>query len=207
MAEDSGSESVGDIVADDEAIDEVAEVVETVVAAVAVERNEAEEVRRKERQACARRLTAVRGAAGVSSSGSGSGLTVDLKRIRSHQLGTRCLLLESYTPLSSSSCTVPSPVSERVERPRETKDGAFEFERTSSSASSVVGGATRWPSSGVVGTLRTFLLFPSGWGAVLGRRVRIMRGDDCALMSSANLDFARCAAETENRLTSPPPRC
>ena len=76
MAEDSGSESVGDIVADDDAIDDVAEL-------VAVERNEADEVRRKVRQAFARRLTAVRGAEGVSSSGSGSGLTVDLKRIRS----------------------------------------------------------------------------------------------------------------------------
>jgi hypothetical protein len=205
VAGDSGSESVGDIAEDDE-VAEVAEVPETVVATVAVERNEADEVRRKVRQACARRLTAVRGAVGASSSGSGSGLTVDLKRIRSHQLGTRCLLLESYTPLSSSSCTVPSPVNERVERPRETKDGAFEI--TSSSASSVVGGATRWPSSGVVGTLRTFLLLPSGWAvAVLGRSVRIMRGDVCALMSSANLVFARCAAVTENRLTSPPLRC
>ena len=192
--------------ADDDAIDEVAEVVEMVVAAVAVERNEAEEVRRKERHACARRLTAVRGAEGVSSSGSGSGLTVDLKRIHSHQLGTRCLLLESYTPLSSSSCAVPSPVSERVERPRETMDGAFE--RTSSPALSVVGGATRWPSSGVVGKLRTFLLLPSGWGAAaLGRRVRIMRGNNCALISSAKLDFARCATETENHLMSPPLRC
>ena len=107
--------------ADDDAIDEVAEVVETVVAAVAVEHNEADELRRKVRQACARRLTAVRGTEGVSSLGSGSGLTVDLKRIRSHQLGMHCLLLESYEPLSSSSCTVPSPVSECVERSRETK--------------------------------------------------------------------------------------
>ena len=95
--------------ADDDATDELAEVEETVVAAVAVERNDADEVRREMRQACARRLTAVRGAQGVSSSVSGSGLNVDLKRIRSHQPGTRCLL-ESYTPLSSSSCTVPSPV-------------------------------------------------------------------------------------------------
>ena len=163
MAEDSGSESVGDIVADDDATDEVAEVEETVVVAVAVEHNEADEVRRKVRQACVRKFTAVCGAEGVSSSGSGLGLTVNLKRIRSRQLGTRCLLLESYTPLSSSLCTVPSLVNERIERPRETKDGAFE--RTSSSASSVVGGATRWPSGGVVGILRTFLLLPSGWGA------------------------------------------
>ena len=67
--------------ADDDATDELAEVEETVVAAVAVERNDADEVRRKMRQACARRLTAMRGAEDVSSSGSGSGLTVDLKRI------------------------------------------------------------------------------------------------------------------------------
>jgi hypothetical protein len=67
--------------------DEVAEVVEApeiVVATVAVECNETDEERRNERQACARRLTAVRGAVGASSSGSGSGLTVDLKRMRSH---------------------------------------------------------------------------------------------------------------------------
>ena len=113
MAEDSGSESVGDIVADDDATDELAEVEETVVAAVAVEGNEADEVRRKVRQACERKFTAVRGAEGVSSSGSGSGLTVDFN---CREYGRTSLAPESYTPLSSSSCTVPSPVNERVER-------------------------------------------------------------------------------------------
>ena len=178
VAGDSGSESVvGDIVADDEAFEEV----ETVVRAVEVERREVVELRRMERQACAKMLTAVRGAVkGASSSGSGSGSTVDLKRMRSHQLGTRCLLLESYTPLSSSSSTVPSPVNERVERACETRDGALA--RMSSSASSAMDGAMRWPSSGVVGTLRTTLLpvLLSDCGAVvLTRRERIMRGDDC----------------------------
>lgn len=66
MAGDSGSESVGDIVADDDAADEAAE---AVVAAVAVERSEADEERRNVRQACASMLTAVRGAVGASSSG------------------------------------------------------------------------------------------------------------------------------------------
>ena len=56
MSGDSDSESVGDI---------VVEFVETAVTAVAVERNNADEVGRKVRQACARRLTTVRGAEGV----------------------------------------------------------------------------------------------------------------------------------------------
>ena len=99
MAEDSGSESVGDIVADDDTTDDLAEAVETVVAAVAVEGNEADEVRRKVRQACERKFTAVRGAEGVSSSGSGSGLTVDFN---CREYGRTSLAPESYTPLSSS---------------------------------------------------------------------------------------------------------
>lgn len=38
---------------------------------------------------------------GTFSSGRGSGTTVDFQRIRSHQLGTRLLFDESYTPRSS----------------------------------------------------------------------------------------------------------
>ena len=120
-AGDSDSESVGDMVghADADAIDEGAEVVEVpeiVVAAVALaaERGDADEDRRNLRQACASKLMVVRGAGGVS------GLTVDLKIMRSHQLGTRCLLLVSYTPFSSSSCTVLSLMNDNLERPRGT---------------------------------------------------------------------------------------
>ena len=105
-----GSESAGDVGGiglDDDG--NVAKVVEVAVA----ERNEVDDERLKERQACANRLTALRcGAACVSSSGSGSGSTVDLKRMRSHQLGTRCLLLESYTPLSSQVSAIPWPLKE-----------------------------------------------------------------------------------------------
>jgi hypothetical protein len=131
--------------------------VETVVK-VELERNETVDVRRNERQACARRLTAVRcGALGASSSSS-SGLTVDLNRMRSHQLGTRCLLLESYTPLSPSSPTVPSPAKDRLERASDLSEGVLG--RKLSGALSA-DGAARSPRSGVVGTL--FKLWLS-WG-------------------------------------------
>lgn len=98
--------------------DDVAKVVDVAVA----ERSEDDDERLKDRQACVSRLTALRwGAACASSS---SGLTVDLKRMRSHQLGTRCLLLESYTPLSSSVSAVPSPLTEGLGCTRAFSDDA-----------------------------------------------------------------------------------
>lgn len=57
----------------------------------------------------------VRCCAGSSSSSSGRGFTEDFQRILSHQLGTRCLLDESYTPLSSSSAAFKRRVPDFVE--------------------------------------------------------------------------------------------
>lgn len=188
----SGSGSAADGGAD---VNEVVVVAET-------ERSEFDDVRLKDRQACAIRLTAVRWGAACESS-SGSGLTVDLKRMRSHQLGTRRLLLESYTPLSSSVSAVPSPVMDRLDRPRPLMMGATDARRPSEIFSR--DGAARWARSGVVGMLRGLLPSLRSWGVwELARRERMMRGGDGALTSSAHLDFARCAADTEIRLTSPP---
>jgi hypothetical protein len=179
---------------------------EEAVARVELERNEEDDVRRNERQACASILTAVRcGAQRESSSGSGSGSTVDLNRMRSHQLGTRCLLLESYTPLSSSSSSssaVPSPMKDRLER---TSDLSEAVPMRTPSVILSGDGAERSPRSGVVGTLRAVLMLALGWGVgALVRRERIRRGGEGAWSNSAHLDFARCAAEMEIRLTSPP---
>jgi hypothetical protein len=42
-------------------------------------------------------------------------------------------------------------------------------------------------------------------GALSARHERIRRGGEGEWRNTANLEFAQCAADIENRLTSPPP--